>query len=127
VGIPLNRDEALEAFTFETWGVRFRAVCHIPPGWTIKAGGSLSPEGTFEGKGSQGITWYRHATPEDFVALVIVDLYGPVRLHDLHQHDRVIPAMFKGYATVSTDDGDRKIPLNAGNIRLSAARRCPSH
>jgi hypothetical protein len=102
-------------------------VCHIPPGWTIKAGGSLSPQGTFEGKGGQGITWYRQGSPKDFVALVIVDLYGPVRLHDLHQHDGVIPATFKGYATVSTDDGDRKIPLNAGNIRLSAARSCPSH
>lgn len=127
VRIPLRRDEALEAFTFETWGVTFKAVCHIPPGWSIKAGGSLTPNGVFEGEGSQGVSWYREASPKDFRALVLVELYSPVQRRDIHQHDGIIPATFKGHATVWGDDADRKAALNADNIRLSPARSCPSH
>lgn len=127
VAIPLKGDDSLESFAFETWGVKFKAVCHIPDGWRIKAGSSLSSNGDFEGEGSQGITWYRQSSPKELRSVVLVELFSPVQRSDIHQADGVVPATFNGYATVETDDGDRKVALNFRNIRLSPASRCPSH
>ena len=125
VGIPLKRDEAIESFSFDTWGARFKAVCHIPEGWSIEAGGSLTPAGVFKGEGSLGVTWYRQPSPKEFRSLVLVELYGPVQRHDIGRNGE-IPATFKGHATVSGDDRERKISLSADNIKLSPATRCPS-
>jgi hypothetical protein len=49
VDVPLTANESIEKFTLSTWGVTFSAVCEIPSGWTIRAGGSLTPEGVLEG------------------------------------------------------------------------------
>jgi len=57
VDVPLAASESLAAFSFSTWGVTFDAVCHLPSGWTIKAGSSLTPEGILEGEGSLGTSW----------------------------------------------------------------------
>ena len=125
--IPVPRDEMIESFAFSTWGVTFKAVCHIPSGWTIKAGGSLTPEGTFEGQGSLGVSMPRSASPKEFRSLVLIELYAPVQRRDIRfpKNSGEVPATFKGFATVTDGDSERKIALSYRNVRLVSARSCP--
>jgi hypothetical protein len=120
-GLPLAKGERLSGFSFETWGVTFNAVCHIPRGWTIKAGGRATPDGVLEGEASLGTTWIGRKGLRNLRGLALVTLYGPVQPGDVGD----VPATFKGSATVETDDGDRKAPLTVANIRLVPALRCP--
>ena len=127
-GIPLKPGERVEGFSFSTWGVTFDAVCHIPPGWTIKAGGSLTPDGVLEGDGSLGTTWLSQPTPPELQHLVLVTLYEPVQRHDIGKEGGpvYVPATFKGKARLWSDDVERETPLNYANIRLTRARHCPT-
>ena len=126
-GVSLGENEQITAFAFETWGVTFRAVCHIPDGWTIRAGRRVNPSGVLEGKGSNGISWFADGNPAEFRDLVLVELEGPVQPDDIHTADGsgVLPATFKGHADISTDGDDRQEPLTARNIRLTPAGACP--
>ncbi|MGH6613539.1 hypothetical protein [Sphingomonas sp.] len=126
--IPLKDTQSIQAFSIETWGVEFKSVCHIPPGWRIKAGGSATPNGELGGVGSQGATWFNHGTPKELRNLVLVTLYDRVQQDDIHSADGsgLVPATFKGYATISTDDGEQKLPLTYKNVTLVPARQCPA-
>ena len=124
--MPLNNTESIEAFSFDTWGVEFKSVCHIPAGWTIKAGSSLSPNGQLTGEGSQGVTWFNRSDPKELRNLVLITLYAPVQRADIGSPGNGVPATFKGNATISTDDGDAKRALNYRNITLTPASRCPA-
>lgn len=133
VDLPLRNDESLMAFSFETWGVQFEAVCHIPSGWRIEAGSSATPNGTLAGKGSQGATWFNRPTPRELHGIVLITLSRPIQAHDVKiqdsKHQGVIPATFQGRATISTERTEREEderPLSSNNIRLDAAQRCPS-
>src|SRR4051794_35617938 len=77
--IPLRQGRSVESFSIRTWGVRFKAVCHIPYGWRIKAGNGASPDGDLEGEGSQGITWLnrRAVAAGELKNLVLLTLLGP--------------------------------------------------
>ncbi len=112
----------LERFSFSTWGANFKAVCHIPEGWTITASNNLTGDGVFEGGGSLGVTMPRDASPKEFSSLVPVELYSPV----LRRGTANEPSTFKGYATAWADDAERRIPLNFRNIRLVRAQHCPT-
>lgn len=128
INLPVGGDySAVQRFGFETWGVRFRAVCHVPEGWRIKAGGLLNPGGVFEGEGSNGVTWFARPNPEELQNIVLVDIYGPVTNETVRDSSgsSIIPPTFAGTATVSTlDDGDQPRPLTLTNIRLRHADRC---
>ena len=126
-GMSLRRDERIVAFSLSTWGVRFGAVCHLPVGWTIKAGSSLTPEGVLQGEGSLGSTWFMSGTPQELQGFVLVTLYAPVQRADIRVPNGVVPATFKGKATLWLDDDkERKVPLTYRNLRLVPARRCPA-
>jgi hypothetical protein len=58
VDLPVTRDEGVERFSFATWGVDFKAVCHFPAGWRITADGDATPDGELSGTGSLGATWF---------------------------------------------------------------------
>ena len=118
--------ESIEAFSLKTWGVEFQAVCRIPGGWRIKAGGSATPDGDLEGEGSQGATWFNKSSPKELKTFVLVTLYAPVQREDIGLPDNGIPATFKGTVTISTDKGDLKRALSYKNITLTPARRCPN-
>ena len=42
ISLPLKQDERIDSFSISTWGVTVRAVCHIPNGWTLRAGRQAS-------------------------------------------------------------------------------------
>jgi hypothetical protein len=126
VGIPLKPGERVQGFSIATWGVRFGAVCRIPYGWRIKAGNAATPDGTLEGQGSQGITWFDRSSPKELRNFVLVTLYDAVQPSDIRENNGVIPATFKGDATISAEEGEPKVRLTSRNIRLVPARRCPS-
>ena len=123
--IPLRNTESIETFAIKTWGVEFKSVCRIPSGWRIKAGSSATPDGDLEGEGSQGATWFNAASPRELRNFVLVTLYAPVQRADIGSPDNGVPATFKGFVTISTDDGDVQRTLSYQNITLVPARRCP--
>jgi hypothetical protein len=126
VELPVGRNEQVRSFSFETWGVVFDAVCHIPPGWRIKAGSSATPNGVLEGDGSQGATWFNRGSPGGLADLILLRLSGPVQRRNRHDgRGGLVPATFNGYVSLSTDGNDdvRK-PLTYRNVRLGRARRC---
>ena len=125
--IPLKPNERIEGFSISTWGVTFNAVCHIPSGWTIKAGGSATPDGVLEGEASLGTTWLSEASPMPLHDLVLITLYEPVQRRDVGKEGGpvYIPATFKGHALLSGDDAQRRVRLGYANVRLSPANRCP--
>ena len=127
VGLPVKDTVSVKAFTFDTWGVEFNSVCRVPGGWRIKAGSSATPDGELAGEGSQGATWFNQRSPDELHAFVLVTLYTPVQRNDVTTAggSGLIPATFKGVATVETDDGDKRVPLTFQNITLTPATRCP--
>jgi hypothetical protein len=120
-GIRLTDGQSIKAFALKTWGVAFTSICRIPAGWTIKAGGSATPDGELTGEGSLGATWFLKSNPEELRNLALVTLYDPVQKIDVGS----VPATFQGHVTISTDPGDRKHRLDYRNITLVPARRCP--
>jgi hypothetical protein len=122
VDLPLEKDERLIAFSFDTWGVRAERVCTVPYGWRITAGGDATPGGMLAGTGGQGVTWFSERNPKPLHNFVLVTLYGPVQPED--QGD--VPATFKGEARLSTEQEERSAPLGAANIRLVPAKSCPN-
>jgi len=122
VNLPLASGESIESFSFATWGVEFKAVCRIPGGCRIKAGSSATPDGAFEGEGSQGATCFNKRNPTELRDIVLVTLYGPVQRADVHNGP---DATFKGHALISTEKEERKSALTYRNIRLTPAAHCP--
>jgi hypothetical protein len=122
VGVPLKPGESIESFSISTWGVEFRAVCKIPGGWRIKAGNSATPDGVLEGEGSQGATWFNRGSPRELQRVALATLHAPVQRSDVRNGP---DATFKGTATVSTDNGERKVRLTYRNVQLTPARHCP--
>jgi hypothetical protein len=125
VSIPLGPDERISAFAFETWGVTFKTVCHIPSGWRIKAGSSATPDGTLEGEGSHGATWIGGEQMRSLDSLVLIELVAPIRHDDIRDGTGVVPATFAGKAMIETPDDQREVKIGTDNIKLSRARRCP--
>jgi len=127
IGLPVKDTVSVKAFSFDTWGVEFNAVCRVPGGWRIKAGSSATPNGELGGEGSQGATWFNQRNPTDLHAFVLVTLYAPVQRADVKTANGggLIPATFKGFATVETDDGDKRVPLTFRNVMLTPSRACP--
>jgi hypothetical protein len=125
VALPTRDTQSVKAFSFDTWGVAFNSVCRIPGGWRIKAGSSATPNGELAGEGSQGATWFSQSSPRELRAFVMVTLYAPVQKLDRTTGSGSVPATFKGYATVETDEGDKRVPLDYRNIKLTRASSCP--
>ncbi len=125
VVIELGSAESISEFAFDTWGIQYEAVCHIPSGWRIQVGSSATLKGVLKGEGSHGATWLDKEGLQSLRSLVLVTIYAPIQQQD----DRgsggkvVIPATFKGHAIVS--DGERRVALSDKNVRLTPATRCP--
>jgi hypothetical protein len=75
-----------------------------------------------EGEGSLGATWFNRQSPAELRNFVLITLYDAVQREDIRNGP---DATFKGYATISTDDGERKAALTYKNVRLTPSRRCP--
>ena len=129
-GIRLAKNEYVDGFKIDTWGVIERAVCHFPPGWDIDAGSSADPTGQIKGEGSLGVTYLDPTRLSELNELVLITLVGPVQARDIgHDGTAVfIPATFKGHVSIGTygvDGKTRKARLTSRNIKLVPASRCP--
>lgn len=123
--VPVRGDERIADFSIQTWGVDFKMVCSIPPGWWIKAGRSASPDGDLIGESSLGVTWLNGPNAKPLRNFVLIRLYAPVDRRDVINKDGEMPATFKGKATLEGVNHERHVRLTYRNIRLSPATRCP--
>ena len=107
-------------------------MCSVPPGWTMTAGSSASPDGKIAGEASQGVTFLDRSRLGRLESLVLVSMFGEVQREDVGKFgsDNYLPATFKGKATVGTygldEDRSREIALTWENVRLVPAANCPS-
>jgi hypothetical protein len=127
VSIPLRDRERLYKFSFDTWGVEFLAVCHIPQGWVIKAGNGPTFDGVLNGGGSLGTNWLTKPMLNSLRNVALVSMFAPIRRVPVKDSGGNIiqPVTFKGRASISGYDNDRTLALTAVNVRLTRARSCP--
>ena len=128
-GVKLRPDEYVTGFSVDTWRVTFRAVCHIPPGWHVSAGRSAAPEGSFEGKGTHGISFLNRARLKELDGLTLITLSGPVQPRKIETAENLTPPTFDGKLTIGSYaslDRIRHIRLGSANIHLVPALRCPA-
>ena len=123
-GLALGPGDAVERVELETWGVTFEAVCRIPPGWRVEAGGNATPEGALRARGTHGSTWIGPDRLDEFDNLVLLTVHGPVRPAPEPVEGGVLPATFKGSALVYGPRGG-PVALTRANVRLVPAKRCP--
>jgi hypothetical protein len=123
-GIRLKDGEGIASFELRTWGVVYRAVCHIPYDWEVTAG-SMGPGGKLAGTAGHGTSWVRASDKKQLQALVLIRLDGPVQKRDIPIRDGVVPATFSGVASVESGDRSTKVRLTFANVRLTPARACP--
>jgi hypothetical protein len=126
IAVPLSAGDRIDRFEIDTWGVDFLAVCRIPHGWRIKAGGSAAPDGRIEGEATHGITYIGRTA--ELQGLALVRLYGPVQKHDIRTGPGGrIPATFAGRLGLYRASGrSQEIKLGYSNVRLTPATRCPA-
>jgi hypothetical protein len=126
--VPLGARESMYEFSLETWGVEFLAVCHIPQGWRIEAGGGPTFEGVLKGQGSLGATWLDRPSLKSLRNLVLVSMFAPIQRAPVRDSGGHIiqPVTFKGRAQVSGGTRDRTIALSYMNVRLVPAKACPT-
>lgn len=127
VGIPLAKNEALQSFQIDTWDVRFKAVCHLPLGWRITAGGGATPDGTLAGEGGQGLVFLNTTNIAELHNIALITLDGPVLKTEIRSPGSVRPITFSGRARLITygSDRTRSVKLTSANIRLIKGVRCP--
>ncbi len=126
-GVRLKANEYLSGFSIDTWGVEFLAVCHLPPGWSITAGTSASPDGKLSGQGSLGVTFLDPSRLSELNGLVLMTLVAPVQKEKIESASGIAPATFAGHAVVGTygQDGDRRLRISYRNVVLTPAKACP--
>jgi hypothetical protein len=123
-GLAIGPQESLVDFELETWGVDFQAICHIPSGWRVEAGGNATPEGMLRARGTHGVTWLGQGHLRELQNFVLVTVHGPIRHADPEVQGGVVPATFKGRANIHGDQA-RTVEITHENVRLIPANGCP--
>ena len=96
-GIRLDPNEFVDGFTIDTWGVEIVAICHLPPGWEIRAGRAASPDGVIAGEASHGVTFLNRARLVQLRDLALVRLSeDPPRRREDRSRGSILPATFAG-------------------------------
>src|SRR6185437_16678392 len=100
----------------ETWGIRVRAVCRIPAGWSINVAGALDPSGTLMGNAAGGVAFLERK-----------DLGALDRLFLIDDPDKDIPRRLHGtvsigsYGSHELDWREHKLPPSSYVFETSAA------
>ncbi|MEA3040665.1 MAG: hypothetical protein QOC65_154 [Sphingomonadales bacterium] len=128
-GIALGANEYIDGFAIDTWAVRVVSVCHIPGGWTIRAGGRASPDGVIAGEASHGVTFIADPRLPQLRDLALVRIPAGAEARDRLFEDPSQPLIFDGRAEIGTYGNDetrrRTARITRANIRLVPAARCP--
>ena len=125
-GIRLGANEFVERFAITTWGVRFKAVCHFPPGWTVTAGRTAAMDGTLSGEASHGVAFIDGPRLRELRGLALVTFDGPIR-RSAGRPGHGPPATFAGTAYVGVYGGGRMRTTAIGyaNMTLTPMDHCP--
>jgi hypothetical protein len=121
--LPLEADESIESFSLKTWGVEFKAVCHIPSDWELTAG-RTGPLGKLEGQAGHGASQLGHNRLRELRGLAIVELSGPVQTGQ----QGTVPATFAGEAKIHSGRAAtaRTMQLSSTNVQLTPSGACPA-
>lgn len=127
VHLPVAKDQYVNAFDIDTWGVTTLATCQIPPGWTITAGSSADPSGHMSGEGSLGVTWLNRKSLGYLTDLVLIRMYGPPDHGNRDIKGNGAPPTFEGTVTIGYygSERERKFKLRISDVRLKSATHCP--
>lgn len=123
-GIALGPNEFVDQFSIDTWGVEFVAICHLPPGWEIRAGREATPIGAIAGRASHGVTFLNRPRLRELEGLALIRIHGPLQPRPVGTR----PATFAGRAGIGrygVDERRREVRLTHANVRLVPAARCP--
>jgi hypothetical protein len=125
-GVQLKSGESIDKIEINSWGVVFKAVCHIPEDWEVTAG-SFGPGGKLMGEAGHGASQVRSKDEYVLRDIVLVELVGPVQKRDIRDNTGIVPATFSGFAQVQSgwSDGSRRAPITYSNVRLTPANNCP--
>lgn len=125
-GVSVGPDELVERFRIDTWAVDILAVCHIPPGWLLRAGRSATPAGLIEGEATHGVTRLNATQFSRLSDLALVRVDGPLRGGTRRTGPGSVLATFLGQVEISDSRGhSRQLQLRLENIRLTPAGGCP--
>lgn len=121
-GLELEEGEGIDSFQLDTWGVAFRAVCHVPRDWEITAG-EFGMSGKLAGQAGHGTSWIRSGGSSALSELALVEMWGPPQATQVGD----IPPSFAGTVTLlsSREDQVREIPLDLSRVKLTPATQCP--
>jgi hypothetical protein len=129
-GIAVGKNQYINRFDIQTWGVEILAVCHIPREWLMTAGNFQDPGGKISsenGGGGATVILRSDLSKLDNLVLVIVDQYQPYPRGNpkVEYH----PATFSGSVTIGSMEADPKehdVPLRPTNFVRKPASHCPT-
>ena len=125
-GASAGDNELVEQFTIETWGVEILAICHIPPGWRMRAGTSAAPDGIIQGEATHGVTRLDRKGFFRLRDLALVRISGPVQGGTRRLGSGSEIATFLGHVAIADSRGrHRQVRLTMDNIQLTPETRCP--
>jgi len=118
-GVELKDNEYIAAFRIESWGVRVRAVCHLPVGWAITVDAAIDPSSTLSGNASAGVAFLDRTDLGELDRLFLID-----------DPDKDFPQHFTGTISIGTYGAHeldwREHPLLPSSYVREAAERCPA-
>lgn len=127
-GLDMAPGEYVESFSIDTWGVRILAICNIPPGWEITAGGGAAQDGVIAGGGGHGVAFLDRARLGELRDLAIVRLDGAITTAATGSSPAIGPPTFSGVADIGAygSERSRKQRLDHTNVSLTPAAACPA-
>ena len=123
-GVDLSPSGYVSGFNVRTWGVRVRAVCHIPGGWSISVDSDATPSGRLSGRAGQGVTYLDATHLSHLRQLFLIEDLAYV----LDGRRGAEPPTFDGRVRVGvygSDGANTWQRLKSSNYALAPASRCP--
>lgn len=121
-GVSLRPDESISSFTLKTWGIRIKAICHIPADWEITAG-RFGPLGRIAGQAGHGASELRSRDLGQLRRLALIEMSGPLS----RKGHGSVPATFGGAVNiyVGRNSLTRTVALTFANVSLVKSDHCP--
>jgi hypothetical protein len=120
IRLPQAKNQYINGFKVDTWGVEILAVCRIPVGWRITAGHYENSAGILSGEAKDGLS---QPIAKAFTNLFLVEVHSYRARKEGSQ-----PASFAGSVHVGPfgdTPAPHDVPLEASAFSRTPAQRCP--